>query len=209
MQATALSARLENLRDRRLEAFALAGCTSPARSPCLFCEGASERRSLNIGRCSARVGNYSRTTARFPPGPLITAGPHPITWVSKAGGSPTRRPGENAVGRPEGQDAQSERPDVAIQYEELLGKSGEWRLGNDDANEHDKKQHREPSEGCQEGLPHFPIAACLKDEEISTLPPVKSPNPRARLANGRCRLRLLVALLAGEYRSERRSRPHT
>jgi hypothetical protein len=69
MQATALSARLENLRDRRLEAFmrardellALAGCGA-CKIPRRFCGGVNEPRSLKIGRCSARVGNYSRTT---------------------------------------------------------------------------------------------------------------------------------------------------
>src|ERR1700733_14096414 len=45
-------------------------------------------------------------------------------------------------GSPEGQDAQCERPDVAIQYEKLLRKSAEWRLGNDDANERDEKESR-------------------------------------------------------------------
>src|SRR3984957_271893 len=84
-----------------------------------------------------------------------------------------------AGGRLEGQDAQSERPDVAIQYEELLGKSGEWRLGNDDANEHDKKQHREPSRVVRRACHTSQQAACLKDEEISTLPPVKSTQPKS------------------------------
>ena len=71
----------------------------------------------------------------------------------------------NAVpeyGRPEGQDTQRECPEVAIQYEELLGKAAKWRLGNHHANQRKKEQRRKPSEACQKGLECFPIRGLLQ-----------------------------------------------
>jgi hypothetical protein len=120
MHATAPSARLENLRDRRLEAFMRVGDDVLALEAVRRLQGSlpflrgSERTSIlehramqrqcrklltNDGALSAGTAHYGR--------------PWPITWFSKAGGSPTtrcRRPrGRTLVGRPEGQDAQSER----------------------------------------------------------------------------------------------------
>ena len=84
-----------------------------------------------------------------------------VGWLRAGGSRPLRSSATNYAfpddRRPEGQDAQSEDPEVAIQYEELLGETAEWRLGNDDAKEYDKKQNRQPSEGCQKGLPSFQI----------------------------------------------------
>jgi len=76
-----------------------------------------------------------------------------VGWLRAGGSRPLRSSATNYAfpddRRPEGQDAQSEDPEVAIQYEELLGKAAEGRLGYDHANQRDKEQHGEPSEGCQ------------------------------------------------------------
>ena len=88
MRATALSARLENLRDCRFEAFmrvgddvlALAGFTSPARFPAFSLRG-SERTSILEHRAMLRQGRKLLTNdGALSAGTAHYGRPWPITW---------------------------------------------------------------------------------------------------------------------------------